>query len=169
VLTPITPPLSSAAVLTEKQGEANDVAQGADGADIAATPVDPDHRGQSHMHDVEPAGLQLGRAAAAAAHVDDVDLESLRGVETGIASHVPRQHGVDGIGDAGLDLDRLLRRHRPPADENESQDSGADARAARMGFRWHPDAPFAIFLSRSANRGELKTPGTAGRIPRCGR
>src|SRR5262249_45375054 len=96
------------------------VAQGADGADIAASAVDADHRGQAHVHDVEPAGLQLGRAAAAAAHVDDVDLEPLNSVETGITGHVPRQHGVDGIGDAGFDLDRLLRRRGLPADGNES-------------------------------------------------
>src|SRR5215813_4588813 len=76
LLTPITPPLSSAAVFTPgAEKEADHVAQGADGADIAASAVDADHRGQAHVHDVEPAGLQLGRAAAAAAHVDDVDLE----------------------------------------------------------------------------------------------
>src|SRR5262249_18938129 len=109
------------------------------GADIAASPVDADHRGQSHVHDVEAAGLQLGRAAAAAAHVDDVDLEALRGVETGIAGHVPRQDGVDGIGDAGLDLDRLLRCRGLPADDNQSC-SGADARTARTNLRWHRDS-----------------------------
>src|SRR5262245_25235943 len=151
-----------------EEGEADHVAQGADGADIAASAVDADHRGQTHVHDVEPAGLKLGRAAAAAAHVDDVDLEPLSGVETGIAGPVPRQHGVDGIGDAGFDLDRLLRRPRPPPDDDESQDGGADARAPRTDFRWHRDS-FAIFLSRSADGGEVKTPGTAGRIPRCGR
>src|ERR1700756_268823 len=89
------------------------------------------------MHDIEPAGLQLGRAAAAAAHVDDVDLEALSGVETGIAGHVPREYGVDGVGDAGLDLDRLLRGRWAPADENEREDSGAGAHAACTDFRWH--------------------------------
>src|SRR5262245_7896428 len=114
---------ASASVTVEslggEEGEADHVAQGADGANIAASPVDADHRGQSHVHDVEPAGLRLGRAAAAAAHVDDVDLKPLSSVATGIAGHVPRQHGVDGIGNAGIDLDRLLRRGRP-ADHNES-------------------------------------------------
>src|ERR1700730_18321375 len=92
------------------------------------------------MHDIEPAGLQLGRAAAAAIHVDDVDLEALSGVQAGIAGHVPCQHGVDGVGDADLDLDWLLRCRGPPAHEDESEDSGADAQAACMGFRWHRDS-----------------------------
>ena len=39
------------------------------------------------MHEVEPAGLEFGRAAAAAVHIDDVDLETLRGIEAGIARH----------------------------------------------------------------------------------
>jgi hypothetical protein len=79
------------------------------------------------MHDVEPPGLQLGRAAAAAAHVDDVDFQSLRGVEAGVACHVPGQHGIDRIGDAGLELNRLLRRRRLPCDDDESEDGAADA------------------------------------------
>src|SRR5262249_59241257 len=88
-----------------EEGESNDVAQGADAAKVAAAAVDADHRGQSHMHDVEPPGLQLGRAAAPAVHVDDVDFQSLRGLQAGVACHVPGQHRIDGIGDAGLDPD----------------------------------------------------------------
>ena len=59
------------------------------------------------MHDVEAAGLHLLGAAAAAVHVEDLDLEALLGVEAGRLRGPPCQHGVDRIGDPGLDLDRL--------------------------------------------------------------
>jgi hypothetical protein len=67
------------------------------------------------MHDVEPACLQLGGAAAAAVHIDDVDFEPLRRERAGVARHVPGEHRVHGIGDAGLQLDRFLRRSRTHA------------------------------------------------------
>ena len=89
------------------------------------------------MHDVEPAGLEFGRAAAAAVHIEDVDLEALRGIEAGIARHVPSQHRVDGVGDAGLEFDWLLRGRRSPSSESDGEDSRGDARRARGAFYLH--------------------------------
>src|SRR5215475_9069465 len=50
------------------------------------------------------AGLQRLGAAAAAAHVDDVDLQSVRRIETAGLGHPQRQDGVDWLGDSDFQL-----------------------------------------------------------------
>src|SRR5262249_26736660 len=105
---------------SREKGEADDVAERADGPDVAAGAIDPDHRREPYMHDVEPAGLQLGGAAAATVHVDDVDRKPLRRIEAGVAGHVPGQHGVHGVGNAGLESKRLSC-HGVPSEEDEKQ------------------------------------------------
>src|SRR5262245_49892736 len=122
------------------------------------------------MHDVEPSGLQLGRAAAAAVHVEDLDFQSLRGVEAGVACHVPGQHRIDGIGDAGLELDRLLRR-RLPSEDGESEGGDADACGTTTGCGLHRRfLPISLWPAWSANGTRaLRIPATAGQIRRYGR
>jgi hypothetical protein len=134
VLTPMTPPLRSAAVFTP--GAAKKVKRMTLLKDpmvrmsppLRLTRITEDN--PTCMTSSRP-GLEFGRAAAAAVHVDDVDLEPLRGIEAGIARHVPSQHRVDRVGDAGLELDRLLRGCRSSPDEKEKQESSEDACGAR--------------------------------------
>ena len=111
LLTPITPPLRSAAVFTP-------------GA-VAITKritllIDPirrrspparvglHHRRHADAHQVDVAGLQFLGAAGAAAHVDDLDLEPVGGIEAALLRHPHRQHGVDGVGDADAERNELL-------------------------------------------------------------
>src|SRR5262249_52512429 len=169
VLTPITPPLSSAAIFTpgaEKKVKRMTL------LNEPMVRISPPLR-LIRMTEDNPTCMTSSRPAcsSAAPRLPPLmlmmsTLSPLGGVETGIAGHVPCQHGVDGVGDAGLELDRLLRRRRPPADDNESC-NGADAHAAHMGFAWHRDSPLRFFSTLRQPR-RLKTPGTAGRIPRCG-
>ena len=83
VLTPTMPPLRSAAVFTP--GAAKNVKRmtltASRQAQVAAGAVDPHHRRQPDMHDVDAAGLQFLGAAAAAVHVENIDVEALRGIE----------------------------------------------------------------------------------------
>jgi hypothetical protein len=60
----------------------------------------------------------------------------MRGIEAGVARHVPGQHRIDRIGDAGLERDRLLCRCRLPCDD-ESEDGDADARGTTISGGLH--------------------------------
>jgi hypothetical protein len=78
------------------------------------------------MHGVDAAGRELGGAAAAAVHVDDLGLDSVRRIEAGGIRHPDRQHGVDRIGDADFELDGL-RGHRGDPQQWQEQDDDGEA------------------------------------------
>ena len=95
-----------------EEGEADDVGERGDGAQLRALLVELHHRGQADMHHVELAGAHLGGAAAAAAHVGERDLEVVLGVEAGVLRHPDRQHGVGGAGGADADFGGWARAWR---------------------------------------------------------
>ena len=88
--------------------EADHVAHRRDQPQVAAGAVGLHHRRHADPHQVDLAGLQFLGAAAAAAHVDDLDLQAVGGIEAAFLRHPHRQHGVDGVGDADAERGELL-------------------------------------------------------------
>src|SRR5580704_16740599 len=56
------------------------------------------------MHDVDAAGLEFLRAAAAAVHVEDLDFQALLAEETALLRHPEGEHRVHGLGNTDLEL-----------------------------------------------------------------
>src|SRR5580704_13062866 len=56
------------------------------------------------MHDVDAAGLEFLRAAAAAVHVEDLDFQALLAEETDLLRHPEGEHRVHGLGNTDLEL-----------------------------------------------------------------
>ena len=94
-----------------EEGESDHVAQGCNQSQIAPAPVDPRNRGQADVHDIDAPGLQLPRAPASAAHVDDIDLESLIGVEARLPRHPQCKNRVDRLRDPELERGEIRCGH----------------------------------------------------------
>src|SRR5215472_1721749 len=73
------------------------------------------------MHDVEAAGLQRLGAPAAAVHIDELDLQSLRRIEARGLRGPPCQLSVGWIGDSGAKRNGLGGAGGSlPADERQN-------------------------------------------------
>ena len=161
--------------------EADHVAHRCDQPQVAAGAVGLHHRRHADPHQVDVAGLQFLGAAGAAAHVDDLDLEPVGGIEAAFLRHPHRQHGVDGVGDADAERDELLGGGGEGARSEQRRESDAHEislqflhaflvviAVARMERSEIRDGSSRISLRsmRATTRFRTtKTPGTASRIP----
>src|SRR5882672_11100268 len=99
-LTPTTPPLRSAAVLTPRPVKKVKRMTLLSDAIVRRSP---------------PSSLSC--TTAAAVHVDDLHSEALGRIEAAGLRHPQSQHRVDRLGDADLETDHFRRHHRvPPSD-----------------------------------------------------